>query len=314
MIVEQHSLLCPFVLSIRHSHLWRRRMYRRMNSNKKHILRSWFDTFCSYFVLAKHSPRTGNALFMLFTMLFVTHCCAQETITPYQLFLSANESYKKGNVQQAYTLYQKITPSTPAVHFNLGNCSYRMGNLGMALVHWRRAEWNWGLRDRESLQNNIALVQEKLSEKSPEDNNQSLFAVLQNALQALHQYTISYAKSMPTPYILILVVVFWFMLITSIRYRRSKKFAYIAGYTSLMFLCILSFLAATKLYAASNQQLIVIKTPARLTSGPQTSGFATLGQLKMGKEADILGESGDFYKIRINSTTGWIDKQVVEKI
>jgi uncharacterized protein YgiM (DUF1202 family) len=63
-----------------------------------------------------------------------------------------------------------------------------------------------------------------------------------------------------------------------------------------------------------HHDVIVITTPAHLTSGPQKSGFAVLGQLKVGQKADILGESGDFYKIRINSTTGWIDKQVVEKI
>jgi hypothetical protein len=252
--------------------------------------------------------------FLLVATLFFAHGYAQQTPEPIDLFVKANEFYKNGAIKHAYELYQKVTPQTPVVHFNLGNCAYRMGNFGMALVYWRRAEWNWGFQDRESLQNNIALVQEKLRGVSSADEEQTFLTMLRTSTRLMYKRTLSYAKSLPTLYVQLIFLFLWLICCFGYAYRNKTKIICYAWYGCTIIFVAFGCLVAIKMVAASRQQLIIIKTPANLTSGPQKSGFAALGQLKEGQEADILGESGDFYKIHINSTTGWVDKQVVEKI
>ncbi|MFA6263339.1 MAG: SH3 domain-containing protein [Candidatus Babeliales bacterium] len=252
--------------------------------------------------------------FLLVALLLFAPGYAQQTSGPGTLFVKANEFYRNGAIKHAYELYQKITPQTPAVHFNLGNCAYRMGNFGMAFVHWRRAEWNWGFHDRESLQHNITLVQEKLRGVPTADEEQPFLTMLRASTRSLYHRTLSYAKSLPILYAQLIFLFLWLICCVGYAYRNTTKIIRYVWCGSIVVFIAFGCLVATKMVAASRQQLIIIKTPANLTSGPQKSGFAALGQLKEGQEADILGESGDFYKIHINSTTGWIDKQVVEKI
>lgn len=86
------------------------------------------------------------------------------------LFLQANEQYKKGNVEQARTLYQKIVNKSPQVYYNIGNCEYRLNHPGYAMLYWRRAERDWGIWDRDDLVKNIELLKKSFSRHQHEPN------------------------------------------------------------------------------------------------------------------------------------------------
>ncbi len=250
-------------------------------------------------------------LHLLFTtILFFCTMHAQSSSEAQNLFFNANELYKNGSTDQAYQLYLKIEQPTPAVYFNLGNCAYRQGKYGIALAHWHHAEWNWGLSDHEMLRKNKALAQEKLH-VAQQQEEATLLTIIGSGITATWHTLLTYARAINLLYLQLFFLLLWLLLFSLRALKRSTKIHKICA----LFCCsLVGILMGLKGIAAAQNKGIIIKTPAILISGPQKSGFATLGRLNEGQEADILGESGDFYKIHTNHTTGWIDKQVVEKL
>lgn len=59
------------------------------------------------------------------------------------IFEEANRLYEQGKYEEAAAAYLKIVDSgvvSPAVYFNLGNAYFKSGQLGMAIVSYRRAQ------------------------------------------------------------------------------------------------------------------------------------------------------------------------------
>jgi hypothetical protein len=226
------------------------------------------------------------------------------------LFIQANEYYKHGNIDRAYECYQQITPKNAVVHFNLGNCAYRLGKYGMALVHWHRAEWDWGMWDRETVHKNIKFVQQKLTPVA-QAHEPTLLQALMSFIVAPLQSLVSLAKAIPLLYLQLWILLLWgLFLLMGVFLPRLPILKSICLGSSLLVLSLVGL----RLWAQHHHQVIVTKAPAALTSGPEFKGFTVLGQLPEGTEADIIGESGVFYKVRFNGTTGWVAQQNVEKI
>lgn len=231
-----------------------------------------------------------------------------------ELFNQANELYKKGDFAKAYDLYAHIKEKSPIVHYNLGNCAYKLKKFGYALVHWRRAERDWGFWGREELLNNIELVKQEMSVTTEHDqqDEQTFFHIVLNFFKSLKSSFISLSKAIQLFHLQLFVLFIWLILFTYLRYlyRRKKKIL-----ITVLFLlqAFSASMLAMKYSFLFKEHLVVLKTPAFVTSGPG-SNFATLGQLSECQEAAILKESENYYKIRFNGSIGWIDKKVVEKI
>lgn len=54
---------------------------------------------------------------------------------------SARSAYDQGNYRTAKELYEKVTEThiSPSLHYNIGNAAFRSGDLGEAILHYRRA-------------------------------------------------------------------------------------------------------------------------------------------------------------------------------
>ena len=65
--------------------------------------------------------------------------------------------------------YKRIPHKSAVVNYNLGNCAYKLGQKGYALLYWRRAEHAWKFTGREELLENIFLLKgelQKIEKKS----------------------------------------------------------------------------------------------------------------------------------------------------
>ncbi|GAB4365526.1 MAG: tetratricopeptide repeat protein [Calditrichia bacterium] len=72
-------------------------------------------------------------------ILFFTMLPAQELN---QLFLQANKAYTSEKYQEAIELYQGILSQgyqSAEVYFNLGNCYYRLNEIGQAILYYEKA-------------------------------------------------------------------------------------------------------------------------------------------------------------------------------
>ncbi|HUJ09365.1 MAG TPA: tetratricopeptide repeat protein [Verrucomicrobiae bacterium] len=54
-------------------------------------------------------------------------------------FRAANKLYDEGKFPEAAAAYEKITPKTANVYYNLGNAWFREGKLGLAILNYERA-------------------------------------------------------------------------------------------------------------------------------------------------------------------------------
>lgn len=62
--------------------------------------------------------------------------------TPEQLFLEGNAAYEKGRFSDAAEAYRKLVRyqiQDPVLEYNLANTEFRLGNLGLAILHYERA-------------------------------------------------------------------------------------------------------------------------------------------------------------------------------
>lgn len=235
--------------------------------------------------------------------------------TDITLHAQAEEMYQKNDFARASQLYQRIEHKTPSVYFNLGNCAYKTDKLGYALLYWRRAERDWGLFGRRELLQSIDLI--KLKTATPNLKvtgvNQPYSKVVINALIVAENHVISMIKAIPLLHLQILVLILWAILFLYVRCFRKKRLAFLI-YSLFALLAISASMLAFKYSLQLQNQLVVIHANTPLLSGAG-SNFAPMGHLPEGQEADIIKESGQFYRIRVNKNIiGWIDKQFVEKI
>ena len=58
---------------------------------------------------------------------------------PVDNFTAAGRLYDSGNFAEAIAAYEKVSPKTPHVFYNLGNACFRAGNMGKAILNYERA-------------------------------------------------------------------------------------------------------------------------------------------------------------------------------
>lgn len=258
-------------------------------------------------------------MYILILALIAPLCAAQhiqaaQPAPQYDLvFAQANQLYKDGQYEKACKLYEQIPNKGGFLNYNLGNCAYKKGNFGYALLYWRRAERNWGLFGREELLKNIELVKQKMLSQTAEDSKESsVFHALINGFQSAKETFLSVIRSVPIINLQIVVLIIWVILFASIRslYRRGRK-----SIIAIIFVLLALFasMLAIKYNTEIHEYGVIISQKAELLSGPGSS-YAHLGHLLEAQEAVILQESGDFYKIRILNNIGWVAKKYIERI
>lgn len=225
--------------------------------------------------------------------------------------MKAHEYYQSGDYAQAYEIYQQLPSKTADVLYNMGNCAYKQGRFGYALLHWKQAERLWGLRSgRYKLVQNIALVKKQsIQTKQKPDSGLTLFF---DVLQMMKMFFYSIIISTPLFYLQSLVLLIWILLFMYIRMLlRAKKRLLLA-----VLFCLFSLSAsmlALKYSLFQTETAIVINKNCPFFSGPGKN-FALLGHLPEAQEIVIIKESGDYYKVRIAQYTGWVEKIDAQKV
>ncbi len=245
-------------------------------------------------------------LCIIFTLIA---CITYAQAVNYQeMFFKANELYKEGNYQQAQNLYQQISNKSPHVHYNLGNCAYKLGNHGMALVHWRRAEKDWGLFNRSELLHNIAMVKKHSQTKKTEA--ESPLDRIKEIVDQAKSAVISTVRALPLFMLQLIFLLMWALSFLYLRYlyKKRHKIIIVLLFTSNLF-C--GALLAVRYNFEYRLHGIVVTKQTALLSGPGKS-YQTLGLLPETKQVLIKGSSDNFYKVKVNGVIGWVNKSAIE--
>ncbi|KKQ49748.1 MAG: hypothetical protein US69_C0002G0023 [candidate division TM6 bacterium GW2011_GWF2_38_10] len=239
------------------------------------------------------------------SMLFPNMACA----TNYrEIFFQANDLFKEGKYEEAYDLYEKIPNKSSHVHYNLGVCAYKLGKKGYALVHWRRAEKDWGFFNRAELINNIDLV---LKKETPYDGNDTKTPgeFTKERLNNFSNKIVSAVRATPLLRLQLLFLFLWIFAFVYLRYwyRQRQKFLIVIVFFAII---ISGMLLVVRYNFDLRQHGVVVTNSVVLYSGPGDN-YQKLTTLTETNQVLIKGESDGFYKVKQKGIIGWLDKKTV---
>jgi len=227
------------------------------------------------------------------------------------LFKKANDLYAKSQYKDALSMYQQITrddyQSAP-VYFNMGNASYKMGDIPSALLYYEKAH-KLSPGD-EDINFNLMYVNLKTTDKI--DAAPEFF---------LSRWWQGFMLSFSAKVLSVWSIVFIFLgsgALTLYFFANSVAFKKGSFYTAIIlyFLGVISiFITSRQLsYFDDHKQAIVFSNSVNVKSGPVDKS-GTLFVIHEGTKVDITSNNNGWMKVTLaNGNEGWIKASDVKEI
>jgi tetratricopeptide (TPR) repeat protein len=215
----------------------------------------------------------------------------------------ASRAYEEGRYGEAAQLYQRLAESAGAsaeVHYDLGNCHFKLGDLGRAILQYRRAL----ARDPSlaSAQKNLELARTLLPARvarwQPSPMEAFIASVPQKLLQGL-LLAFSFLGNLG-----LALVIF----VAPGRLRRGAAGTLIAAFFCAGLAGMALLYARTVLPA---HRPAVVLEPAAVYAGPETQGVP-LATLPAGSEIILTTRAGDRALVMWGEGRGWTAASAVE--
>jgi tetratricopeptide (TPR) repeat protein len=211
------------------------------------------------------------------------------------LFEEANRLYEQGKYPEAASHYESIVKAgrnSAGVYFNLGNAYFKQGELGRALLNYRKAE---ALAPRDpDIQANLRFTRDRVA------GSVSIRPSLLH--RALNYFTLNELAYFIGPLFWV-----WAALFCAIRIRPSLKSTLRTAQilTGTILILSLCFLAASFL-AKRQRAVIVLARQATIRLGPLPESQAAFTATD-GAELRLLGSRPDWFQVSDRSgRTGWV--------
>ncbi|MGI8821297.1 MAG: tetratricopeptide repeat protein [Chthoniobacterales bacterium] len=242
--------------------------------------------------------KTLATLFLL--LAFAAGALAQEVD---DAFARGNEEYRAGRFSEAADLYAKAVQATRTnapLFYNLGNASYRAGDLGRAILSYERALALEPVHPEARA--NLQIARDKAR-------------ALQLPATASDQWL---ARLQPKQYSIIAAVAFWlaaFGLAASALSRRRSRGRIAASLFALL-ICVGSCAAIYRLETGPNGRALGIVTGKEIAARLATADSSgTVLILPTGSEIQILSTRGEWtYAALPNGLRGWIPANSAERV
>jgi tetratricopeptide (TPR) repeat protein len=246
----------------------------------------------------------------LFLFLAFMPCQAQSEVTPTEAMLRANQSYEAGKFGEAAAIYEAIVEAriyNSDLYYNLGNAYFKQGDLGRAILNYRRAQ-RLTPRDADVAANlNFARAQTV-------DQLETTGGELTNLVQAAEEWlTLNEALVLA---LALWVLICYFAVLTIILPRLRPIFGWVMAVLAL-FLMIGLISIANRLYTEWRYPPAVIVAPeVDITSGPGGSEqYLVEFTLHAGTEVRLLEERPGWRRISLpGNPQGWAPAEAVEGI
>ncbi|WP_432635380.1 tetratricopeptide repeat protein [Candidatus Avelusimicrobium sp.] len=233
---------------------------------------------------------------LVFALLGFTSVFAQ---TPLQ---NAEEFYRQGKFSAALGLYEydlKTHPNDPYVYYNIGNCYFKMGSMGLAAANYYRA---FKLAPRNTdIRNNLALA---LSAGGESLVPAGVPPVLHKAF-----FSLSYSELKG-----LTMVLWWVFCLLACVWVLKRRGGRIAATVAVVLLLSAGWFYMR--HKAETEPLAVVAAPvAEIRSGPGTN-FPASASVAQGHLLTVQDEKDSWYEVIVKSQgiKGWVDKNAIEQI
>lgn len=228
----------------------------------------------------------------------------------------AGQLYETGQYALAAQAYQQLVDqgyADSALFYNLGNAYYRQGDLGHAILNYRRAG---GLAPRdEDIRANLELAREQIvNPVEGVTGNESLFSHLANFTR--NWLTLNELALMALGlWVLLALLIMAFIN----RRRGSRMWAGLqyAVLTAALTLLLTVIALGSRLYEDySRLEGVIVASEVNVTTSPDGQG-ETVFALHSGGEVEIAEQRGSWVRLILpdqSDKQGWVPATVVEKI
>lgn len=252
-----------------------------------------------------------HALFCLFFVGSPPFNQALHAQNPQELFTTANNHYQNEDFQKAAEYYEQIIALgyiSEAVYYNLGNCYFKLNEIGRAILNYERA-----LKldpNNEDILFNLKLANLRVADRIEPLPQMLVVAWIKNILSAFTSDGWAIGSTFFLWLTLAYVACFLFINRPSLR-----QFLFLSALFSFLFSIILFLIAWRQSNVEKNQRHgIVMVTNTYIKSAPAANA-TDLFILREGVKAEILDEANGWRKIRLaDGKVGWIELSHIEII
>jgi len=227
------------------------------------------------------------------------------------LFAEATQFYNQGEYESALENYGQILENgehSAALYFNMGNCHYKLGNIGPSIYHYEKALL-LSPNDAEIL-NNLAYAQNMRLDAIQEMPKSDIARLYEGVVSFMTFDQWAYAA-------VILVILFVMAYLCYYFFHRAnhKRLALISGMLALALGAISLLMAYLQLQQTNNDDpAIVLAKQVKVSSEPNSASNA-LFTLHEGTKVKVVDGLGDWQKIRLaDGQSGWLLAESIKKI
>ena len=237
---------------------------------------------------------------------------AQAPVSPIEAMRAANQSYEEGKYAEAAEIYETMVNAgvvDEIVYFNLGNAYYKQGDLGRAILNYRRAQVI-DPRDSAAAENLTIARLQTLDQIDVTNANP-----LSNLVQYVEEWlTLREAA--------VLALFLWWivslLVVVAILSRRLRRYCLWVAAILGIFLLVGIFSMANRYYTRqTTPEAVVVATEVDVTSGPGASDqYVVEFNLHSGAEVLVTEQRPGWRNIALpgNDFKGWVPAEAVEQV
>lgn len=239
------------------------------------------------------------SIFLLAGALAVSAQPVPET-DPGALFEQARQAYDRSDFPQAESLYEKLIQqgyAAPEVLFNLGNTCFRLGKMGAAIAHYRRAQY--ALPRDADLRANLAIAQQQVGALAPTASAWAL------ALRHFSQREWHHLG----------LFAYWAAGLLAAGYLLGGRRPWMKR-ASLAALAVLAVSAAGWLHwqqLEKEPEAVIQRSGVQALFAPMAKAVAHF-PLPEGSLVTVLEQSGSWLKIETGRQGGWVPEEACERL
>lgn len=251
---------------------------------------------------------------ILLTVLFLLAAPAALAQSPSNLteaMLAANQNYEVGQYDRAIDAYEDLIATgirDSGVYYNLGNAYFKQGDVGRAILNYRRAQ---RLAPLDSdIATNLRIARAQTLDRLEADSE----GVLVNLIEVAEEWlTLNQAAMLA---LLLWVLICGFLLL-AIFFRRMRKIAALATAILGLFLVVGLISMANRVYKENRLPPAVITAEqVDVTSGPGGSDqYLVEFDLHAGAEVLLIESRSGWRRISLpGNLQGWVPQDTVEPV
>jgi tetratricopeptide (TPR) repeat protein len=250
-------------------------------------------------------------LILVLGSLWAAPALAQNPVTPTQAMAVGNQRYEAGEYTEAIAIYEAIIASglhNSTVYYNLGNAHFKRGDLGRAILNYRRAQ-QLDPRDADVAANlNLARSQTVDKLETPSEG------AWVNLVELIEEWlTLREAKVVALGLWLIICV----LVVTTILKSSWRRWLGLVLALLVITLAIGLVSIFNRNYTAQNYpSAVIVAAEVDVTSGPGGAGqYLVEFNLHAGAEVRVLESRLGWQRISLpGDLQGWVPLEAIEQV